>query len=1009
VYCIHIYIYQIFNVFSLIEVCSVGFKEMATDILNAVLMAAQLVKQTVEDASANTTTSKALRERIELVLRVLASYPHPQKLDDRMMGNLLRLLKESHAFVVSYKNYGKMSRVLNATSIKKRFDELDSLIGKALDDLTLCVVVASAGSLEEIRAAIAATSPTTTAETDADVKDILNSFLLKFEDLVFDFDPACREKGRNELARGSFGVVYTASCTGDTSSLKGMSPHLKYTVKEFYRGYQTNEACNEFVSLVASLRGSDYVGRVFGGGSLVTPTSPASSSSNQRDQSPTDNFRPFVVMDFHRGGSLFDVVMAESIAAEDQLAFVLKTGFGISSGLAYLHENQLVHGNLSPFHVVLDAAMTPKIVDFGYRVQQRRDIKVATQCPMDIELLSTQSLVWLAPEQVKGSATTTGAASLASDIYSLALVISFTLCGQLPYNFNASSNAGRINLLELIRNDEKKPKLVSFQHPCCTPVFQQILPLCLDGVISNRPSAAMIEKMIFGNCQELKLALPFIPSHLMPKDSLAVATGNVDEDSDDGMMSGFDEMTSQIETITDATRLFVAGSPQGKTAEQSFIAIYGNKVVLSGLRTAALVSNVVRNDQDDDEGVGGELVFDDNSCTGIVILHIDNTKSMSRENRMVLTKQVLQRIIPQLLRLGYRVIVNAWSVKDNVEGDKSMVVTRVVSSADTQALLSQDKSAELALYLETKVFDIFTTVGMTDLYGSSYQLIHQMKQFATVGQSKTVYAFLLTDGNHNLLTRPTHPPAQLNERYFEFKAVAGNGAGVLKWEGPKSQNDIKVASLQQYLKDEYGRVVESLGASDEEITVSLTLVGIGDADPQGLSTLARLLGHSTGFYGVTEVQHADAVFMRATQSAAASQVVSLVCGDRLFEFRYTNEENGCLDGVLTVEESSVLQMLHQAKELSVTFNSNRSTVKFTADEATADEKQQPVDQKLSQYLSDAAQVKSMVNDFMLSMKRVKQTAYTVSAESLVKVFKHLMDDKKVLQSIKGAYYGRQWR
>jgi hypothetical protein len=196
------------------------------------------------------------------------------------------------------------------------------------------------------------------------------------------------------------------------------------------------------------------------------------------------------------------------------------------------------------------------------------------------------------------------------------------------------------------------------------------------------------------------------------------------------------------------------------------------------------------------------------TAAGTIVFHIDNTSSMLREKRMELTKEVLRRVIPNFLRMGFHIIVNAWA---STTENKGRIVTRVVApdAALLQALLgvetreggagssagsadaAEDSAAidpevQLLQYLDAKVFDILTPKGQTDLYGSCFQLLRQCKALLqpTPGRAAApgpepgpVYAFVLTDGEHNRVDFPLHAPAKEGEDYFGVYAAAPSTTG----------------------------------------------------------------------------------------------------------------------------------------------------------------------------------------------------------------------------------------
>jgi hypothetical protein len=208
---------------------------------------------------------------------------------------------------------------------------------------------------------------------------------------------------------------------------------------------------------------------------------------------------------------------------------------------------------------------------------------------------------------------------------------------------------------------------------------------------------------------------------------------------------------------------------------------------------------------------------------------------MLRDHRVNLTKDVMSRVIPTFLRQGFRIIVNAWaSTQENhgkietreVNPDPALLqlllgVSDTVQAAGADAADASDAAAQLQNYLNTHVFDILQPKGRTDLYGSCFQLLQQCQDLQGGGP---VYAFVLTDGEHNKLDCPVHLPKVEGEDYFGvYTATAAATKGKLKF----TRNGVEpsVPLCERFLR----RQLDSLNASADAGAgrVSITLIGIG--------------------------------------------------------------------------------------------------------------------------------------------------------------------------------------
>jgi hypothetical protein len=127
----------------------------------------------------------------------------------------------------------------------------------------------------------------------------------------------------------------------------------------------------------------------------------------------------YVILTYCEKGSL-DSLFGKSALTMDQKLHILS---GVASGCRHLHESKIVHRDLAARNILLDAANTPKISDFGMsRLMDEFSIKGTTAA-------NVGPLKWMAPESL-------GAAkeySYASDVFSFAVLCNEVLTEQEPY------------------------------------------------------------------------------------------------------------------------------------------------------------------------------------------------------------------------------------------------------------------------------------------------------------------------------------------------------------------------------------------------------------------------------------------------------------------------------------------------------------------------------------------------------------------------------------------------
>ena len=145
------------------------------------------------------------------------------------------------------------------------------------------------------------------------------------------------------------------------------------------------------------------------------------------DAGMTGDGLPYFVMERVEGDSIDDAV--HGLGLEARLALFLQ----LADAVAYAHRNLLVHRDLKPTNVLVDRDGQVKLLDFGIAkaldpVEAAGDATQGAQRPYTPRYAS--------PEQVRGEA-----ASTATDVYSLGVLLYQMLTGQRPYGRDAQSPA----------------------------------------------------------------------------------------------------------------------------------------------------------------------------------------------------------------------------------------------------------------------------------------------------------------------------------------------------------------------------------------------------------------------------------------------------------------------------------------------------------------------------------------------------------------------------------------
>ncbi len=140
--------------------------------------------------------------------------------------------------------------------------------------------------------------------------------------------------------------------------------------------------------------------------------------------------QPYFVLEYIEGESLVRYVESHALDVRARLALFCR----VCEAVHYAHHRGVIHRDLKPGNILVDAAGQPKILDFG--IARLAEFQVAPLSSEDGRFVGTRE--YASPEQVRGD---TEQLTPRSDVYSLGLIAHELLTGKLPQII-----AGRLNL-----------------------------------------------------------------------------------------------------------------------------------------------------------------------------------------------------------------------------------------------------------------------------------------------------------------------------------------------------------------------------------------------------------------------------------------------------------------------------------------------------------------------------------------------------------------------------------
>ncbi len=186
---------------------------------------------------------------------------------------------------------------------------------------------------------------------------------------------------------------------------------------------------------------------------------------------------PYFVMEYIEGAQpITAFAHGRELTARDRVA-LFRT---VCQAVAHGHQKGVIHRDLKPGNILVDAAGHPKVIDFGVARSTDGDIALTTMHTDAAQLVGT--LQYMSPEQFDGDA---GEIDIRADVYALGVVLYELLAGKPPYDI---ARRPIYDAARVVR--EVEPRSLATVNPRLRGDLATIVAKCLEKDRTRRYSSA---------------------------------------------------------------------------------------------------------------------------------------------------------------------------------------------------------------------------------------------------------------------------------------------------------------------------------------------------------------------------------------------------------------------------------------------------------------------------------------------------------------------------------------